>query len=395
MKILINKSNVDKIKKSEKSIIYRDCKLTGFCVRSCKNKISYIIDSRYNGKLYRKVIADINKISSDEARKIAKEMLGRIAKGVDICEEAKKKKIETVTLRDAFNEYISTKKLSPNTLKDYNSDMRTVFSDWEKLPIASISRTMVQKKFTEKSKLTPTTTNRNFRFLRALFNFAIEKYRIGEKLIINENPCNVIKAMKIWNKEKPRQSMIALCDLETFWKVLSTSNNDTLRLQQAKMQCKLCLLTGCRDQEIASLQRKNIDFRKKQIVFEHTKNGRQHILPYGLHLGELLNNLCKNLQQDDFLFPAVSQSGHLQNHRKEIEKIAKLCGFKFTLHDLRRTFSTYAGEYIGIDPIMIDRLTNHVINTVTFRHYTVADPERLRAPMQKIENFILEHANIN
>ena len=136
--------------------------------------------------------------------------------------------------------------------------MRTVFSDWAKLPITSITRTMVQKKFTEKSKLTPTTTNRNFRFLRALFNFAIEKYRIGEKSIINENPCNVIKAMKIWNKEKPRQSMIALCDLVTFWKVLSTSNNDTLRLQQAKIQCKLCLLTGCRDQEIASLQRKNI-----------------------------------------------------------------------------------------------------------------------------------------
>lgn len=394
MKILISKSNVDKIKKSEKSIIYRDCKLTGFCIRSCKNKISYIIDSRYNGKLYRKVIADINKLSPDEARKIAKEMLGRIAKGIDICEEAKKKKIETVTLRDAFNEYISTKKLSPNTLKDYNSDMRTVFSDWEKLPITSITRTMVQKKFTEKSKLTPITTNRNFRFLRALFNFAIEKYRIGEKSIINENPCNVIKAMKIWNKEKPRQSMIALYDLETFWKVLSTSNNDTLRLQQAKIQCKLCLLTGCRDQEIASLQRKHIDFRKKQIVFEHTKNGRQHILPYGSHLGELLNNLCKNLQQDDFLFPAVSQSGYLQNHRKEIEKIAKQCGFKFTLHDLRRTFSTYAGEYLGIDPIMIDRLTNHVVNTVTFRHYTVADPERLRIPMQQIEDFILERAGV-
>ena len=40
--------------------------------------------------------------------------------------------------------------------------------------------------------------------------------------------------------------------------------------------------------EIASLQRKDVDFRKKQVTFEHTKNGRTHVLPYGEHLGELL-----------------------------------------------------------------------------------------------------------
>jgi integrase len=101
--------------------------------------------------------------------------------------------------------------------------------------------------------------------MRALFNFAIEQYRVGEKSIITENPCNVIKAMKIWNKEQPRQSMIALNDLKAFWKALSPDTTDSLRLKQTKMQCKLCLLTACRDQEIASLQKKHIDFRKKQV----------------------------------------------------------------------------------------------------------------------------------
>ena len=394
MKILINKSNVDKIQFTEKPTFYRDSKLIGFCVRACKSKISYIIDSRNNGKLFRMVIGDVKKLSPDEARKIAKETLGKLASGINICEEEKKKKIETVTLQDAYNEYIATKKLSPNTLKDYSSDMNTVFNDWRKLPLTSITRTMVQKKFTERSKSTPTTTNRNFRFLRALFNFAIEQYRVGEKSIINENPCNVIKAMKIWNKEQPRQTMIALNDLSTFWRVISPLETDSLRLKQTKVQCKLCLLTGCRDQEIASLKRKDIDFRKKLITFEHTKNGRKHILPYGNHLGKLLKDLCNGLNQDDFLFPAVSQSGHIQNHRKEIEKLVNKCGFKFTLHDLRRTFSTYAGEHIGIDVTIVDRLTNHVINSVTFRHYTVADPERLRRPMQQIEDFILRHVDV-
>lgn len=389
--IKLNKSNIDKIAFSEKEIFIHDNELKGFAIRVGKTKLVYYIYTKLKGKPIKKPIGDESKLSPDEARKIAKELLGKIAKGIDICEENKKSKIENATLQDAYDEYISTKILSKNTLKDYKSDMNTVFKCWANLPITSITRTMVQKKFTERSKEAPGTTNRSFRFLRALFNFAIEKYRIGEKPLLVENPCNVIKAMKIWNKELPRQSMIALDDLKTFWKNLSPCNEDSLRLKQTKMQCKLCLLTGCRDQEIASLRKENVNFKKKLIFFKHTKNGRDHILPYGHHLGELLHGLCKDIEDTDFLFPAASESGHIQNHRKEIEKIVSQCGFKFTLHDLRRTFSTYAGEYLCIDPIMVDRLTNHVVKTVTFRHYTVADPERLRKPMQQIEDFILEH----
>jgi integrase len=59
------------------------------------------------------------------------------------------------------------------------------------------------------------------------------------------------------------------------------------------------------------------------------------------------------------------------------------------LHDLRRTFATYA-DSLEIKHTSIKRLMNHKSNDVTSTHYIHQSTETLRKPMQLITDYILE-----
>ena len=64
----------------------------------------------------------------------------------------------------------------------------------------------------------------------------------------------------------------------------------------------------------------------------------------------------------------------------------------FALHDLRRTFATIA-ESLDISTYAVKRLLNHSVNQNDVTSgCIVTDVERLRKPMQQIEDFILAAA---
>ena len=64
-----------------------------------------------------------------------------------------------------------------------------------------------------------------------------------------------------------------------------------------------------------------------------------------------------------------------------------------TVHDLRRTFITIA-ESLDISAYALKRLMNHKMNGDITASYIVTDVERLRKPMQKITDYILERKGI-
>jgi integrase len=64
-------------------------------------------------------------------------------------------------------------------------------------------------------------------------------------------------------------------------------------------------------------------------------------------------------------------------------------GVAFTIHDLRRTFITTA-ESLDISAYALKRLLNHKMNNDITTGYIINDVERLRAPMDKITDFMLK-----
>jgi integrase len=94
----------------------------------------------------------------------------------------------------------------------------------------------------------------------------------------------------------------------------------------------------------------------------------------------------------DYVFNSHGQYGRVVEPKKIIAKIAGRSGIEFTLHDLRRTFTTTA-ESLNVGTYTIKRLLNHKTkrDDVT-AGYTVLTPEELRNPAQAIEDEILIQA---
>jgi hypothetical protein len=71
-----------------------------------------------------------------------------------------------------------------------------------------------------------------------------------------------------------------------------------------------------------------------------------------------------------------------------MKRVVASSGVSFTLHYLRRTFTTTA-ESPNLSPYTIKRLINHRLPGDVTAGYIVIDAERIRAPIQRIADRIL------
>lgn len=390
MKIKITKSNIEEIKKMPQGI-YRDSELIGFAVRVTGTKQTYIIDKKMGKRVIRCVIGNVGTLTPDEARREAINLLARIAKGIDINSEKKKTQAKSITLKQAYDDYKQTKRLRATTQAGYDSAFNTVFKDWLDVEITKIDRDMIENKFKDYSKEKPIAANLYFRALKAIFNFAIEKYCVDGEPIIPSNPCNRLNVFKMWNEMKPRDRYVKPTQIKMFFYGVTPDDIDTPYIKAVKNQCKLILFTGLRDQEAACLKCKDVDFEEKTIAIEDTKNHHRHILPFGKWLGEFLAELCKDKKPDDYIFATNNKLGHLKDHRKAVRQISQSCGIEFSLHDLRRTFASIVESDLPftVSEYLQNRLLNHVQNDVHSKHYIQYDVKALLKPMQAVEDYIL------
>lgn len=122
------------------------------------------------------------------------------------------------------------------------------------------------------------------------------------------------------------------------------------------------------------------------------------VCPYLIsnYLYEILHRRYQFCGDRKYVFAGAGKTGHIISPNNFIQRVRKESGVIFTVHDLRRTFITVA-ERLDISIIAVKRLVNHRLDggaDVT-AGYVIHDVERLREPMQRITDFILDQANIN
>ena len=396
MKIKITKTAADRIKISkDKPVFYYDTDLIGFGIKASSKRIVYFAEDQIKGKTIRRTIGLVGTLTPEQARKEAKSVLGKMALGVNVNAEDKRQKRQSITLAEAYEAYKNSRPLGDKTKYDYDRAVETTFKDWKDKAVVSINRDMIEKKFKEITARSPSLANLHFRLLRSLFNFAMEEYSTDGEPLIPSNPCNRLKALKLWNRIDRKDTFISPSQLPDLFKGLQITETDNARKVQVKQQIMLLLFTGCRDQEIAGLKRQDIDFTKKTITFEVTKNHHKHVLPIGNWLEKFLMDLCKDLKDRDYIFPAKNKSGHIMDHKKVVKKVSKECGVAFTLHDIRRTFASIVDHNLDqcFSAYTIKRLLNHAQATDVTAGYIKFGVDDLRKPMQLVEDFILEQAH--
>lgn len=381
-----------------KRAYYNDTKLLGLqLVIYGSGKKSFVVYKKINGKPTRyKLCSFTNTVPSiEKTRKKAHKIIVEIEDGED--PQAKKRAVSarTATLDNAFELLKSTRKtLKPKTLYDYTRIMEVAFGDWKKKRLLDISKDMVLQRHKKLGNNNGHSyANLSMRFLSSLFNLSIDYYEDenGESYI-KSNPVQRISKLKAWYPSKPREKIIETHELEAWFKaVLELKEKDENGEKVADYLITI-LLTGLRKLEAASLTWESIDLKARTITIEDTKNSETHKLPIPKYLYLILSARYKNAGTD-YVFPGIGAKGHLIEPRRQISIIIKASNVDFIIHGLRKTFSTIA-ERLDISVYALKRLLNHKMRNDVTAGYIIKDVERLREPMQKVEDYILSAAKI-
>jgi integrase len=291
-----------------------------------------------------KVIGRFPSTSLSDARLEAKKLL--VSPGSD-SQPPSPSFLET---RDQFLEKHGAT-LRPRSLYQIKRTL-TLYFDWKK-PLTDITHNDVATVVEGIKK--PSERAHAVKDIKTFFSWCVPRY-------IPHSPCAGLKKPE----QKSRSRVLTELELAAVWKAAEAAGYPFGRIVQ------LLILTGQRRSEIGGLRRSWIDTEKRTITFPAaiTKNGRDHVLPYGGTAATLLSSLTDD---GDLLFPARGKSENPFNgyspSKVRLDKFIKNDNEKspvaaWTLHDLRRTFATNLAA-LGTPIHVTEKLLNHISGTVS------------------------------
>ncbi|MBX9676140.1 MAG: integrase family protein [Methylotenera sp.] len=388
----LTKAFVDKVGlESSGQMIYRDSDLMGFCLRvGTKTKI-YFVESKLRTKTLRVTIGRHDVFSLDDARTQAKVYLADIARGHNPLDAEKARKSLQVTLSSVLDDYIETRvNLKASTIEDYRRTFKQYLGDWQNKPLIDVTKDMVEAKFRKIGEDSPAMANKTMRNFRAVVNYAMFKYEnTNGDSIFRVNPVNRLTQLRAWYRVNRRNTLIKNHELAAWYSAVMNLKNDTIAPNRETIRDFLLFLlfTGLRRSEAANLKWSNVDFKDKSFLIKDTKNHDDHQLPMTTFLFDMLVRR-KTQATTQYVFANETGKGGLTDPKKQIRNVVNESGVSFSSHDLRRTFITIA-ESLDIPAYALKKLLNHRMQNDVTAGYIIMDVGRLRAPMQKITDYIL------
>ncbi len=361
-------------------VFYRDTLLPGFGLRvGTKSKV-YFAEKQVQRRTCRVTIGRADLFAPEIARKKALALLGEMAEGRNPNKEKKQEVVTKLTLADAFDSFFKARPhLSPHTVENYSRSARLYLKGWRKKPINEITRQMALKRHQELSEqVGKTTANNVMRHLRSVYNFAAATHDE-----FPPNPVQILTQARAWHREQRRQTVVTAQDLPMWWKAVMAEPD------YSRDFLLMALFTGMRRGELMKLRWENVNLEIRTLYLPKTKNGDPLMLPMSNFLTDLLKERHARAASLDWVFPGPGKGGHLVETKKFLLRVSAGSGVSFTLHDLRRTFITIA-ESMDVPYYALKRLLNHRANSDVTGGYIVVDAERLRGPVQRVADRILE-----
>lgn len=316
-----------------------------------------------------------------------------------------------ITLRQVADHYIANKKtrngpLKANTVRDINKHVDKSFATWADRPVTAITRTMCETRHAELAKgglggerPAPAQAAQAFIVLRALLNWAADKYRVNDERLLRENPVDVLRGQMA--PPKVRTTKIPADRVGHVWEALRTIRADPAQLTATHTHADaltFMLLTGGRASEVLGLtwDRVHLSDEAGSWHLPTPKNGHAVTQPLSKPARALLASRQPR-KGCPYVFPARSGKGHAGTPRgPAMEAAIAAAGCHLDRHALRRTFTTLAVTVLGIELWKVELLTNHQRQgNVTLDHYTERSDLRYLAPeAERIGAWIVEQAGI-
>ena len=307
-------------------------------------------------------------------------LAGAINKSQEILSNLNKKESNLATLSQLFTDYVnnmkSTGKRSWGTTENrLNQVLDSKFIDGNKAAkdITSTDIKLMLSEVINRGALAG--ANKIRAAVHAAFNYGLkadnDPANIQNSAIygLDLNPVAVVPKQQ--GVEKAGDRFLSWAELKELIDDCNKPLEESVIHPDFRILTLLCIYTGGqRPWELIANTWDNIDFNNKELTIppELSKMKNFHAVP----LCETIINILKKIKnQNGFIFPANTKSGHLETSEfgKQIRKYCKKKNMQaFTPRDIRRTFKTLAGA-MGISSEMRDRLQNHKMPGVSSKHY--------------------------
>ncbi|WP_035271447.1 tyrosine-type recombinase/integrase [Desulfonatronum thiodismutans] len=400
--VRFTKSKIDSLPIPEKGdAVFWDSEAKGFGLRVWSSgKKVFIYKTRIKGRQVKMNIGTYGAMTLDAARKALTKLAGEIAIGRDPVADRHEEKVTGVTLGQAVERYLEDRDLKPRTVRDVLDCMKR-FSEWEGKPISAITRDIVARKHKELGKISHARANLAMRYLKAILNHASEAFAYPDgRPLLPDNPVKILSVGKAWFHVGRKRTYLRHHELKPWIAAILSlgeaperepgTGNQHRKLKAGDDLADLfmtLLLTGLRRNEALGLKWADVDLKWQALTIPDPKNRQPHTLPLGKHLFSILARR-KKMSDTDLVFEGLDNC-----IRYGLARVEKETGIRVTPHDLRRTFSTIA-ESLDIPAYALKALLNHKTSGDVTAGYIQMTPDRLRAPMQKIEDFILAEAGL-
>jgi len=103
----------------------------------------------------------------------------------------------------------TNKGLKQSTVTDMRNCMKKDLGDWQKKPVTSITRSMVQKRHLLLGEKSQARANLSMRYLRAILNYISELHADDNgNPLLSSNPVKILSATKQWFEIKSRDTYL-------------------------------------------------------------------------------------------------------------------------------------------------------------------------------------------
>lgn len=354
---------------------------------------SFIVQYRNaDGRTRRKVIGRFGLMTAEEARRIARVILGDVARGADPAKEPEMAKpghtvgsicdwyLERAEKRQIIGR--SRRPIKPSTLamdrSRIDAHLRPLLGDRQidtlKLGDIEAAQAQIAAGATAKPRkgsrggATKGGEGVAARAMSTLHSILEHAVRLGE---IERNPARGIRRIA----STPKMRWLSQAELRKLGAALREAEAD-LEHPTGLAVITLLLLTGFRRLEALSLERAWLLEEENAIHFATTKTGAQRRI-----IGQAALELLK-AQPDTgskFFFPADWGEGHFIGVVRVLDRLCARAGIEnVTPHVLRHTFASVAGG-LGYSELTIAALLGHASRGVTQRYIHIDEPLRAAA----------------